>query len=636
LFKEVEVMPAKVVSMQSLESRQHLAAQQLVIDPTDRHLVDPTGKPLFVVGDSPWSIALKTTPAQAQLYFDDRAARGFNTLIINLIDIAYGGPANEFNELPFTTLWDFSSPNEAYWQTVDAMINLARDRGMYVLACPAYLGYDGAEPADGFHDQLIAAGNSAVQSYGAFLGNRYKNYSNIIWLMGGDRLAGAALPATNAMVAGIKQHMPTAQFTSHSGPDNRPTTSDYNQPWLTLSNTYTYLPTHVGSQQEYQSPTSKPFFHLESWYEGGDWGTQQYFRNFKYWSALGGSFGAIMGNHNIWGFYNNPDWTQNLNSPLARAMTHFKSLLANSRWTDLVPDFNNQLVTANKGSWNSYVSAAKTADGKQAIVYIPGNDSDAFAPPPQVPNYSITVDMSEFDGPVRARWFDPTTGTYSPAHTGSTIPNSGLRAFTAPGRNAANDTDWALKFDTDFVAPAVASSSFEFQNRQAVNLIFSEDLYTTLTDSAVVVTNLGNRSIVPASAYRTLYDRATRKWSVIFKSPLPDGNYRLSLAAASLKDGAGNSLVAHSFDFFTLAGDANRDRTVNFGDLLIVAQNYESTGRTWSTGDFNYDGVCDFGDLLVLATRYDTTLPATTVARSSRTPTTRRTARRSTFDQLSS
>ena len=59
---------------------------------------------------------------------------------------------------------------------------------------------------------------------------------------------------------------------------------------------------------------------------------------------------------------------------------------------------------------------------------------------------------------------------------------------------------------------------------------------------------------------------------------------------------------------YTLYGDTNLDGTVNFVDLLKLAQNYNTTGTTWATGDFSYDGTTNFIDLLALAQNYNTSL----------------------------
>jgi len=56
---------------------------------------------------------------------------------------------------------------------------------------------------------------------------------------------------------------------------------------------------------------------------------------------------------------------------------------------------------------------------------------------------------------------------------------------------------------------------------------------------------------------------------------------------------------------YTLVGDTNLNATVNFGDLLTLAQNYNKTGTIWTTGDFNYDGTTNFADLLGLAQNYN-------------------------------
>jgi T5SS/PEP-CTERM-associated repeat protein len=58
----------------------------------------------------------------------------------------------------------------------------------------------------------------------------------------------------------------------------------------------------------------------------------------------------------------------------------------------------------------------------------------------------------------------------------------------------------------------------------------------------------------------------------------------------------------------TLAGDANLDSTVNFNDLVSLAQNYNLTGKVWAQGDFDYNGTVDFNDLVPLAQNYNQSL----------------------------
>ncbi len=57
----------------------------------------------------------------------------------------------------------------------------------------------------------------------------------------------------------------------------------------------------------------------------------------------------------------------------------------------------------------------------------------------------------------------------------------------------------------------------------------------------------------------------------------------------------------------TLKGDADLNGSVNFSDLLRVAQNYDLAG-SWVQGDSNYDGLVGFADLLAIAQNYDRSL----------------------------
>lgn len=57
-------------------------------------------------------------------------------------------------------------------------------------------------------------------------------------------------------------------------------------------------------------------------------------------------------------------------------------------------------------------------------------------------------------------------------------------------------------------------------------------------------------------------------------------------------------------------GDASLDGTVDFADLLTLAQNYgQRTGRNWLTGDFTGDGATDIQDLGLTALNYSPASP---------------------------
>lgn len=60
-----------------------------------------------------------------------------------------------------------------------------------------------------------------------------------------------------------------------------------------------------------------------------------------------------------------------------------------------------------------------------------------------------------------------------------------------------------------------------------------------------------------------------------------------------------------------VTGDLNADGSVNFSDLLILAQHYGQPG-TLADGDVNGDGTVNFADLLLLAQNYGRSMAGAT------------------------
>jgi hypothetical protein len=229
---------------------------------------------------------------------------------------------------------------------------------------------------------------------------------------------------------------------------------------------------------------------------------------------------------------------------------------------------------------------------------------------------------------------DPALTLGSPFHWGNAAPGPGADLATqvmngvtlaAQTRYEISPLDVAVMNDIgmsmDVTPPAVVSSAFEYAAGQSVRVRFDESVRGSLdaSDFTLVRTGPGAASVIPASAVHLSYDRATDVATLTFGGmpggALPDGNYQLTLVGAGVGDTAGNLMAADAtLNFFTLAGDANHDRSVDFNDLVALAQNYNTVGKTFAQGDFNNDGNVDFNDLVILAQRYNTTLAAPGVA----------------------
>ncbi len=114
------------------------------VGPTGRYLVNQSNMPFMIVGDSPHSLFVNLSEAQADAYFADRQANGFNAAWIEVLgDILSGGRSDGSTYdgiIPFTTPGDFSTPNPAYFQRVDDMINLAAKYNIIVFLDPLDTG----------------------------------------------------------------------------------------------------------------------------------------------------------------------------------------------------------------------------------------------------------------------------------------------------------------------------------------------------------------------------------------------------------------------------------------------------------------------------------------------------------------
>jgi hypothetical protein len=113
-------------------------------------------------------------------------------------------------------------------------------------------------------------------------------------------------------------------------------------------------------------------------------------------------------------------------------MANVVALLSSRPWYELVPDQDHKVVTSGYGSFggDDYVTAARTPDGKLAMAYVPSART-------------ITVDLGTLSGPVTARWYDPTNGTFT-AIGGGPLASNGSVSLATPGANVDGADDWVL------------------------------------------------------------------------------------------------------------------------------------------------------------------------------------------------
>lgn len=437
---------------------------QLMTLSRDRtHLINSfTNKPVFITGEAAWSLIAQLPEEDAEAYLSDRERRGFNAIIVNLIEHQYAdhAPANHAGDLPFSGAV-FATPNEAYFAHADRVISRAAAHGITVFLFPAYLGYGSHQcnvGNEGWGTDMQHASEETLHAWGAYVGNRYKSFPNIVYVIGCDADPRTCAPSLvgklNAVATGIK----SADSVHLMSADNAGQESSLDvwsgYPWLDISDMYGASDV-TKLNHEYSRPDFLPFFQGEDAYEGEHSTTPLLLRTRQYWSVLSGAYlGSFFGNNPLWCFNETnpvsmvrcarePTWQSQLGSPGSQGQTWFGKLFRSRAHWRLEPDIKHLVVTGGYGSGAALTTSARTRNGQTIIAYIPNGNSS-----------TLTVDMSKISSSrkvTKCWWFNPRDGS---AKLIGTFPASGSRQFPPP-----DSQDWVLVIDDargDLPAPGSA------------------------------------------------------------------------------------------------------------------------------------------------------------------------------------
>lgn len=416
-----------------------------------KYLVDQNNIPFFMRGDAPWELMENLTGPDVETYLANRAAKGYNTIICEAIEHQFSTspPNNAYGQGPFTNTvdgshWDFNTTNPRYWTNVDAVISRAGFYGIQVVLFPAYFGFGGGN--EGWWGDLGFNTLTTLTNYGKFIGNRYMNYTNIIYSLGGDFVA-TNMNIPDAIAYGILSVDSNHLMTAHSS-RNISGFKGYPRPWLTLNTTYSGTFSYTNAAIDYTN-TSLPSFLIEEYYENESANdlpstptvTGQMLREQEWWAVLSGNMGFTMGNNPLW-FLNDGTvgWQVQMDSIGSRTSTNIYQALRTRPWYNLVPDTNNSILTAGfgtKGDTN-WVACARDTNAETVICYIPRG-----------PAHTLTFDMTKLNRWYsHAWWYNPSNmvSTYAGVWT-----NAGSLSFTQPDAN-----DWVFVLDSTtpgFTAP---------------------------------------------------------------------------------------------------------------------------------------------------------------------------------------
>jgi hypothetical protein len=434
-----------------LSGLQLSAQQRLRVSDNRRFLVYADGTPFFYLGDTGWELFHRLTLEEAARYFDDRAAKGFT--VIQAVALAEFDGLHRPNAYGHTPLKndDPTQPNEDYFRDMDAFIRLAAQKGLYIGLLPTW-GDKVFKAGWGKGPEIFTTANA--RAYGEFLGRRYKNQPNIIWILGGDRNPRHEQDVAiwRAMAEGIEAGAggpEGALMTFHPQPraDGGSSNWFHNDAWLDFNMNQTGHcrngDNYLKIKHDYELQPVKPTMDGEPLYEDHPvcFNAPQYghsnandIRKLGYWQLFAGAHGHTYGCHDVWQFYapgrepvNLPrrPWTEALQLPGAQQMGYLKKLMLSQSVLDRIPD--QGLLAGDNPHDSSYVAATRAADGHYAFIYTPTGKTL------QVKTAALKP------GPLQARWYNPRNGAFSAAVT---LPREAVMSFKPPDGGPV--TDWVL------------------------------------------------------------------------------------------------------------------------------------------------------------------------------------------------
>jgi hypothetical protein len=410
-----------------------------------RYFTDQKSIPFFIQADTPWSLFVALDMKETEQYLKNRHEKGFNTITVNLIEHWFKGetlsyPAASMNRegnFPFSGnlqsgIPDFTYPNENYFRYVDKVLKLALKYGFLVMMTPSYMGYKGMK--EGWYDEVLANDAPRCREYGRYLGKRYAGYTNIVWIMDGDRNPDSlSRPLELEILQGIKDFDKIHLFTAHCAPANSSRDQWEGESWLNFNCVYTYdfppynLTVPEQCLRNYAKSPAMPAILFETCYENEHNATAGKIRAQMYWGWLCSIAGVQFGNLPVWRF--GEGWQSALDWQGSCDASIMKKLVDSRNWYKLVPDLEHKVLFEGYGSAENYVSAAMAGNGETFIAYIPKGDA-------------VFVDMQQMSGNrLAAWWFNPRNGL---AQKAGEYSEKNKTHFTPPDSN-----DWVLIIDDD-------------------------------------------------------------------------------------------------------------------------------------------------------------------------------------------
>jgi len=422
-----------------------------------RYFLDQKGRPVMLRGDTAWGLVFNagryrggtTWRSDIKGYLTARANKGFNTVYV----AALGNTINQ-GKYDSGATWDGVSPwvggstrdigphvgtlRDAYWKRVDYLLKTAKAAGVTVMLDVIYgddIWENGRPGAMSDHGEYPT--DAQMTRYGRMLGNRYRAYPNLIWMIGGDYWGNA-----DAKVARTLRAIRNAGAKQLISVENWDHSSSYStglgRTFAQWADVYSYAPTYRWCQRAWAKKT-RPLVWSDGYYDKHSGASNNLlYRQEVGWALTSGSRGSVYGAEDVWGWGSGSLSAVRHPGPAARQMVAaWKAVSRLAHWYRLVPDFGSgRVLRGDRGTkitsdveytkpTNDYITGSITRDGSLALIYLPRGGT-AHVTWAHLAKHHRT-----------AKWLDPTNGNLRRA-------KAGRSSYAAPRDNAAGQPDWYL------------------------------------------------------------------------------------------------------------------------------------------------------------------------------------------------
>ncbi|MDP8246076.1 MAG: glycoside hydrolase family 140 protein [Candidatus Hinthialibacter antarcticus] len=421
----------------------------LHVSENQRFLVHQDGTPFFYLGDTAWELFHRLNREEAEQYLENRRQKGMNVIqAVGLAELDGLNTPNAYGEKPLIDN-DPTKPNEKYFEHVDFIVNTAKEKGLYIGFLPTW--GDKATKAWGQGPVILTNDNTEdARAYGRFLGERYKDAPNIIWILIGDRDAEGYEAIWRAMAKGIGEGDRGAHLiTCHPMGGMSSSKWFHDDNWLDFN----MLQSGHGSfdntnykmiDADYNRKPTKPTLdgepryenHPVNWKPENGWFNDFDVRQAAYWGVFAGGLGTTYGCHDIWQMVapgHTPissargSWDGSLDLPGVFDMIHLRKLMESRPFFDRVPD--PSLIAEGQFDDGRHLQATRGKD--YAFVYVPYGTN-------------FKLNMGKISGDKsNAWWFNPRDGKAGELFE---VKNEGVYEFDPPGEPKRGN-DWVLVLD---------------------------------------------------------------------------------------------------------------------------------------------------------------------------------------------